>query len=164
MVIALARPDADVHAVDINDAALRLTAVNAALAGATRVRQRRSDLLSTLDGGFDLIVGNPPYLLDRGKRVYRHGGGGLGECLAKLSPTWPAIVLAPGGALLLYTGSAVVDGVHRFRAAVMPKLQEDRLEAIEVELDPDVFGEELLEPAYAEADRIAAVLVTARRP
>ncbi|MBA3599282.1 MAG: methyltransferase [Methylibium sp.] len=30
VVIALARPDADVHAVDINDAALRLTAVNAA--------------------------------------------------------------------------------------------------------------------------------------
>ncbi len=31
------------------------------------------------------------------------------------------------------------------------------------EIDPDVFGEELLEPAYAEADRIAAVLVQARR-
>lgn len=27
-------------------------------------------------------------------------------------------------------------------------------------IDPDVFGEELLEPAYAETDRIAAVLFT----
>ncbi|MEX0707301.1 MAG: hypothetical protein WD078_05010 [Woeseia sp.] len=30
------------------------------------------------------------------------------------------------------------------------------------ELYPDVFGEELAEPAYADADRIAAVLLTAR--
>jgi hypothetical protein len=31
------------------------------------------------------------------------------------------------------------------------------------ELDPDVFGDELDRPAYAAVERIAAVLVTARR-
>ena len=32
------------------------------------------------------------------------------------------------------------------------------------ELDPDVFGEELEEPAYAEAERIAAVALVVQRP
>jgi hypothetical protein len=32
------------------------------------------------------------------------------------------------------------------------------------ELDPDVFGEELLEPAYARAERIAAVSLVVQRP
>lgn len=164
VVVALARPDADVYAVDINDAALRLTAVNAALAGATGVKPRRSDLLSALDGKFDLIVANPPYLLDPGERVYRHGGGGLGEGLSLAIAGLACDRLASGGTLLLYTGSAIVDGVDRFRAAVMMKLREGGLDSSYIELDPDVFGEELLEPAYAEADRIAAVLVTARQP
>ena len=163
VVVALARPDAEVHAVDINDAALRLTAVNAELAGATRLTPHRSNLLAALDGEFDLIVANPPYLLDPGERVYRHGGGGLGEGLSLAIADLACTRLAPGGTLLLYTGSAIVDGVDRFRGAVMPRLREGGVEARYVEVDPDVFGEELLQPAYAEADRIAAVLVTARR-
>ncbi|MNO08237.1 hypothetical protein D3C81_2307910 [compost metagenome] len=32
------------------------------------------------------------------------------------------------------------------------------------ELDPDVFGEELEEAAYAGAERIATVLLTVQRP
>ena len=32
------------------------------------------------------------------------------------------------------------------------------------ELDPDVFGEELEEAAYADAERIAAVALVVRRP
>ena len=43
------------------------------------------------------------------------------------------------------------------------RLQAAGLEWGYHEIDPDVFGEELLEPGYAQADRIAAVLVTARR-
>ena len=42
------------------------------------------------------------------------------------------------------------------------RLQAAGLDCGYREIDPDVFGEELLEPAYAAADRIAAVLVTAR--
>ncbi|MEO7117285.1 MAG: class I SAM-dependent methyltransferase [Caldimonas sp.] len=164
VVVALARLGADVYAVDINDEAVRLTAVNVLLAGATAVKPRRSDLLSALEGDFDLIVANPPYLLDPDERVYRHGGGGLGEGLSLAIAAEASGRLAPGGTLLLYTGSAIVDGGDRFRAMVLPKLSACGLEANYVELDPDVFGEELLEPAYAEADRIAAVLVIGKRP
>ena len=71
--------------------------------------------------------------------------------------------LAPGGTLLLYTGSAVCGGVDGFRALLIARLEAAGLEWDYREIDPDVFGEELLEPAYAGADRIAAVVVTARR-
>lgn len=163
IVIGLARPEAEVFAVDINDAALQLTAVNASLAGAANVATRRSDLLSSLDGEFDLIVANPPYLLDRGERVYRHGGGSLGEGLSLAIAELAGSRLAPGGSLVLYTGSAVVDGADAFRAAVGERLAATGLRWHYREVDPDVFGEELLEPAYAHADRIAAVVVTATR-
>ena len=68
--------------------------------------------------------------------------------------------LAPGGILLLYTGAAVVNGMDPFRDAAAARLAgADAAWAYE-ELDPDVFGEELEGGAYAEADRIAAVLLT----
>ena len=72
--------------------------------------------------------------------------------------------LAPGGTLLLYTGAAIVEGVDPFRTAV-----EERLAAAPGitwsyrEADPDVFGEELSGGAYAAADRIAAVVLTATK-
>lgn len=163
VLVARARPGAEVVAVDINDQALCCTRVNAALAGTANVVARWSDLLTGVDGDFDLIVANPPYLLDRDERVYRHGGGGLGEGLSLAIAGLAATRLAPGGTLLLYTGSAICGGVDRLRALVAARLQAAGLEWGYQEIDPDVFGEELLEPAYAEADRIAAVLVTARR-
>lgn len=163
VVIALARPEADVCAVDINDTALRYTAVNAALAGAERISQRHSNLLDGVDGDFDLIVANPPYLLDAGARTYRHGGGSLGEGLSLAIAGLAGARLAPGGTLILYTGTAIVNGVDGLRAAVAPVLDAAALDWDYRELDPDVFGEELAEPAYARVDRIAAVLLTARK-
>ena len=163
VLIARARPGAEVVAVDINDRALRCTRVNGALAETANVVARRSDLLSDVDGNFDLIVANPPYLLDRDQRVYRHGGGGLGEGLSLAIADLAGTRLAPGGTLLLYTGSAIGGGVDHFRETVTARLQAAGLEWSYREIDPDVFGEELLEPAYAGADRIAAVLVSARR-
>lgn len=163
VLVALARPDAEVMAVDINDLALRFAAVNARLAGAVRIVVRHSDLLRAVDGEFDLIVANPPYLLDAQERTYRHGGGSLGEGLSPAIASLAAARLAPGGTLLLYTGTAIVDGADRFRAAVAPILDATSLKWRCVELDPDVFGEELSEPAYAAADRIAAVLLTVHK-
>jgi methylase of polypeptide subunit release factors len=163
VLVARARTGAEVVAVDINDRALRFTRVNAALANIVNVVARRSDLLTGVDGDFDLIVANPPYLLDGDQRVYRHGGGGLGEGLSLAIAGLAGTRLAPRGTLLLYTGSAICGGVDRFRTLVVARLQAAGLEWGYRELDPDVFGEELLEPAYAGADRIAAVLVTARR-
>jgi hypothetical protein len=45
-------------------AALRLTAINAALAEVANVEVQASDVLQGTDGDFDLIVANPPYMAD----------------------------------------------------------------------------------------------------
>lgn len=163
VVVALEWPLAEVFAVDINDTALRYTAVNARLAGAKRIVTRHSNLLDGVDGDFDLIVANPPYLLDAGERTYRHGGGNFGEGLSLAIAGLAKTRLAPGGTLLLYTGTAIIDGTDRFRTSVVPLLDDDTLEWHYQEIDPDVFGEELEEPAYEDVDRIAAVLLTIRR-
>ena len=47
----------------------------------------------------------------------------------------------------------------RWPKAFAARLDDGRLDWCYEELDPDVFGEELLQPAYAEVDRIAAVLL-----
>jgi methylase of polypeptide subunit release factors len=162
--VLLARdlPGAEVLAVDINPAALRLTRVNAALAGAPVVACR-SDLLGDVDGSFDLIVSNPPYLVDPASRAYRHGGGLLGAGLSLDIVRAACDRLAPGGMLLLYTGAAVVNGDDPFRAAAASQLTAAGLDWTYEEVDPDVFGEELAEGAYRVADRIAAVVLTANK-
>ncbi len=158
VMIARHAPMAQVYAVDINAQALRMAAVNAALAPVGNLRCTRSDLLDGLDGSFDLIAANPPFLLDAGERAYRHGGGGLGEGLSLAIAELALARLAPGGTLLLYTGSAIVDGVDAFAEALGRRVAHAGFDSRYDELDPDIFGEELLEPAYAHADRIAAVL------
>ena len=164
VVVAIERPQAEVFAVDINRKALGYTAINARLAQAEGVSPRHSNLLSGVDGDFDLIVANPPYLLDAEERTYRHGGGSFGEGLSLAIAGLAGERLAPGGTLLLYTGTAIVKGTDGFRTLVAPLLDAAGLEWRYHELDPDVFGEELAEPAYADADRIAAVMLTARKP
>jgi hypothetical protein len=164
VTIACAYPAAMVFAVDINPSALLLTDVNSHLAGAFNVVPLESNLLQALDGEFDLIVSNPPYLLDREKRAYRHGGGDLGTGLS-LAVVGEAISrLAAGGSLLLYTGVAIVNGVDSFRDSVAAMLNASDFQWTYEEIDPDVFGEELDEPAYASSDRIAAVWLRATKP
>ena len=162
VLLARALPGAEILAVDINPAALRLTRVNAALADAP-VTACRSDLLGDVDGQFDLIVANPPYLVDPASRAYRHGGGPLGAELSLDIVGAACDRLAPGGTLLLYTGAAVVNGEDPFRAAAAGQLAAVGLDWTYEEVDPDVFGEELADGAYRGADRIAAVVLTAKK-
>lgn len=163
VVVALARPHAEVFAVDINDRALRFTSVNAKHAGVERIQVCRSNLLGSVDGQFDLIIANPPYMLDSQERAYRHGGGSHGEGLSLAIAALANERLMPGGTLLLYTGTAIINGVDGLRSQIGPILDTTTLAWQYQELDPDVFGEELAEPAYAHADRIAAVLLTIRK-
>lgn len=162
IAVARAFPGATVHAVDINDSALMLTGVNARLARANLVPVR-SDLLSNVEGQFDLIVSNPPYLLDRERRVYRHGGGDFGEGLSLKIVAAAIERLRLGGTLMLYTGSAIVAGIDPFKLAAERLLRAAGLRWTYEELDPDVFGEELDMPAYQRAERIAAVWLCATR-
>ncbi|MES2740964.1 MAG: class I SAM-dependent methyltransferase [Pseudomonadota bacterium] len=171
--ISLARrwPQAQVLALDINQAALHLSTVNAALAQTSNVVARYSDLLSAVEGDVDLIVANPPYLIDRAQRRYRHGGGELGAGLSLAIVQAALTRLNPGGWLMLYTGVAMPrgaaapdSGTDPFRARVAPLLNDAGWRWTYREVDPDVFGEELDEPAYRDTERIAAVWLTAHKP
>lgn len=163
LVIAQARHDAEVLAVDINPRALRMTAVNAELASLDNVSVYQSDILASVEGAFDLIVANPPYMNDDRQRAYRHGGGALGEHLSLriVAESLPRLTL--GGSLVLYTGVAMVAGTDPFLEAVQPLLSSDAYGWTYRELDPDVFGEELDKPGYERVERIAVVALTVTR-
>ncbi|MHA4866559.1 methyltransferase [Duganella sp. PWIR1] len=163
--IALARrfPQAEVIAADINARALALADINMRLAGVSNARSCYSNLLHQLDGQFDLIVANPPYLLDPSERAYRHGGGELGIGLSLQIVRAAIERLAPGGALWLYTGVAMTNGDDPFLRHAAALLDEAGLHWTYEEIDPDVFGEELETPAYASAERIAAVWLVATK-
>ncbi|MBA1292508.1 class I SAM-dependent methyltransferase [Pseudomonas lurida] len=163
LVIARARHDAEVLAVDINPRALRLTAVNAELAGLGNVSAYHSNVLDSVEGEFDLIVANPPYMNDDRQRAYRHGGGALGEQLSVRIVSEALGRLAVGGTLVLYTGAAIVAGEDPFLAAVKPLLGSDAYGWTYRELDPDVFGEELEKPGYERVERIAVVALAVTR-
>jgi len=142
---------------DINPAALRLAEVNSALNEIAKVEFRQSDVLSDVAESADLILCNPPYLVDATHRVYRHGGGTWGFDLSLRIVREALEHLAPGGKLILYTGTPVVGGSDLFFAAVRPLLADRNFRYAEI--DPDVFAEELARPPYDVADRIAVVLL-----
>jgi len=156
---------AQVVLADINPKALRYAAVNAAHA---KVRSEvvQSDVLGSVTGKVDLVIANPPYLVDPGARQYRHGGGKYGEqlsvriCREALS----RLRRDGGGCLLLYTGVAIVDGRDPFLAAVRDELETSDCRYVYEEVDPDVFGSELRQAAYAHAERIAATVLQVAVP
>lgn len=153
----------EVLLADINDKALEFSRTNVLSAGLLNVGVVSSDLLKSVDGDFDLIISNPPYLNDPLGRAYRNGGGPLGSALSLDIANCAKTRLAPGGSLLLYTGAPVVDGKDPFFEAVKRMLEGSDVDWSYEEIDPDVFGEELDTEAYGAADRIAAVVLIARR-
>lgn len=140
--------------LDINEQALEFSRANAAINGLT-VEPLLSDLLGALPQDPDLIVSNPPYLVDAKHRAYRDGGGAWG-CELPLRIVKAALErLRPGGKLLLYTGTPIVEGRDIFYEELAPLLRATRHTIRYEEIDPDVFGEELENPPYDRAERIA---------
>ena len=155
---------ADIVLADINRKALAFSAINAAINDVAWARAIFSDILDGVEGEADLIVANPPYLVDEEQRLYRHGGGRLGIALAQRITAEGLARLTPGGRLILYTGTPLIAGVDAFFDSIQPLLQLHCSHVSYEEIDPDVFGEELERQAYVDADRIAAVgLVATKR-
>jgi len=149
--------------VDINQVALSFAAANAAACGV------HIDLLNGghIPDGADLVIANPPYLMDQGHRSYRDGGTLLG---GELSLDWARQALkrmSPGGVLLMYTGAAFMNGSAPLLDAIQALCLDATSSLQTCEIDPDVFGEELCSSMYGDVERIAAVGVRvqkARRP
>jgi methylase of polypeptide subunit release factors len=141
---------------DINTTALRYASINCRI-NDIQATFREADLFDGMDGPIDVIVANPPYLVDPENRLYRHGGGTHGAELSLRIVREGIAALSPGGALLLYTGSCIVRGNDLMRDAIQAATRDARFEVTYAELDPDVFGEELSLAGYDDVDRIAVV-------
>ncbi|MDR7048958.1 methylase of polypeptide subunit release factors [Duganella sp. 3397] len=161
--VARAHPQADVWAVDVNPAALALTALNAQLARRDNIQLAHSDVLTAVAGQFDLIVANPPFMVDDDQRTYCHGGGALGEGLSHAIVDSAIERLAPGGRLVLYTCVAIIDGADPFCQQAGARLDAAGMQWQYRELDPDVFGGELGDDIHRNTDRIAAIALVATR-
>jgi release factor glutamine methyltransferase len=118
LAVALAseRPGARITATDISSNALEVARRNALRHGvADRIQFRCADLLDGLEGPFDLIACNPPYVAERDRRglqpeVRDHEpgvalfGGADGFHLVERLVDGAAVHLRPGGFLLYEFG------------------------------------------------------------
>lgn len=156
IVAATLCPGARVWMTDVNPKALRLAGVNARAAGVA-IRAVESDTLDSVPGTIDLALANPPYIIDPAGRTYRDGGAMYGGQVSVDMARMAVERLAPGGRLILYTGSAIVRGKDLLAAALATLADATDCSLRYRELDPDMFGEELENAAYAEVDRIAVV-------
>ena len=163
ILIASTFPDSEVVAVDVNDEALYLARINIEAASINNIRLVHSNLLNNVEGNFDLIIANPPFLLDPSERTYRHGGGELGSGLSLDIVDTALKRLNPEGVLLLYTGVAIVNGYDAFLEAVNLKLKLASFIYEYTEIDPDIFGEELVNKEYMLVDRVAAILLLVQK-
>lgn len=151
----------EIALLDINQRAVEFAATNIALNAIPFTAAQHSDILSAWSGHADLIVANPPYLVDSEFRAYRHGGGDWGASLSVRILEQALSHLSPAGHLLLYTGTAIVEGQDKFLETARPVLERTVRYRYD-EIDPDVFGEELDKWPYDQADRIATVMLHVR--
>lgn len=163
IVAAGKAPGAELLLTDVNPTALRYARINAAQSG-VRVRTLLGDGLADAPQGLQAVLANPPYIAAT-DQTYSDGGGMHG---GRISLDWARQALArlaPGGRLLLYTGSAILDGGgDPLREALAELAAANRAGFSYREIDPDVFGEELERETYADVERIAAVGCVIARP
>ena len=153
--IAIARlcTGARITCVDMNSRANEYARANAA-AAEVEVEFVQSDRLPS---GADLVIANPPYMMDARSRTYRDGGQLLGGAVALDWVRHALSNMARGGQILLYTGAAYVDGGSPLVAALEEECRSAGAQMIVEEIDPDVFGEELDEAPYRMSNGSRAV-------
>ncbi|HYG47241.1 MAG TPA: methyltransferase [Allosphingosinicella sp.] len=149
-------PGTCLTATDINPLALRFARINARHAG-VELETVETSGLDGVEGAVDLVIANPPFVADPARRLYRDGGAMHG---ARLSLDWALAAarrIEAGGAMLLYTGSAIVAGRDGLREALEEGLPGLGCSLRYTEIDPDIFGELLEQPGYEDVERVAAV-------
>lgn len=149
-------PGARLVLVDANREALRLARINARIAGLS-VETVEADRIDAVPGDLELLIANPPFIMDASGRTYRHGGAMIGAALSRDWALAAAARLGPDGRVLLYTGSAIVDGRDGLREALEAGLGPLGCVMRYQEIDPDIFGEQLDCDGYQQVERIAAV-------
>jgi release factor glutamine methyltransferase len=142
VALATERRAARISATDISDAALEIARQNAARHGvADQITLLRTSLLQDVDGPFDLIVANPPYVPSSARTtlapdvkdfepetaLFGHGADGLDEVRALLAQA-PAR-LVPGGWLLMEFGygqaAAVSDAARAVSGLTFEEILRD---------------------------------------
>jgi len=118
-------PSAELHAVDVSEEALALARQNAEQLGAhDRIHFSEGHLLQKIEGLFDLIVGNLPYIatseraqlapeVQHDPPIALYGGAAGDELIRELIATAPPH-LRPGGLLALEIGHDQAEGLGRF--------------------------------------------------
>jgi methylase of polypeptide subunit release factors len=163
IMAARSAPSLQVVLSDINQGALAMARVNAMLAGVD-VEVIKSDVLNDIEGRVDAVISNPPYLNDPPHRSYRDGGGAYGGALTARIVSEALERLSRDGSrgrLLVYSGAAITAADDALLRTLEPILHAHEAEYRYEEIDPDVFGTELLSPGYADVERIAAVFLNA---
>lgn len=163
IVAARLYPELRISMTDINPAALHLARINATAAGVAAAYVL-SDDLGAVDQPIDIALANPPYIIDDAGRDYRDGGDMHGARVALDMAAAAIERLSPDGRFILYTGSAIVDGEDALRNALHDLARAQGCTLRYEEIDPDMFGEELAKPAYADVERIAIVGAVVTRP
>ena len=154
------RPSDRITLVDINARALKLATINAGVAS-IRAEILQSD---SIPDGAEVVIANPPYMMDPAARAYRNGGPLWGGAVALAWATSALERMAVGGVMLLYTGAAYVNGEAPLLHELEMACSDAGASFLAEEIDPDIFGDELKHPSYARAERLAAIGVVIRRP
>jgi len=147
---------------DVNPRAVAFAKANGAHAGVEVTCVQTSDL-DGLGGPLAMVIANPPFIADNDGPTYRNGGDMHGAGLSYRWAVAAAAELSVGGVALIYTASAIIDGEDRLKQALQAAFVGPELRLSYREIDPDIFGDELARPAYANVERIAAVGVKIER-
>jgi release factor glutamine methyltransferase len=144
--LAAAWPSAVVTLADVSPDALALARENAELLGLTKVTFRESPLFSAIDGDYDLIVANLPYIPEKDR-----------------SSLTPEVMHDP--ALALFSGDDGLDLIRLFCAQVKPFVRPGGLVAMEIGHDQaDITAALLRSAGLAEVTVMKDISGIARFP
>ncbi len=154
--------------LDLNPAALALASINAEAAGYRKIKFIESDLFKAVADrkDVDLIISNPPYIASTqgdGTPMYADGGDSGLQLPLRIAEEGLDL-LDVGGILIIYTG-VPISIFHPEEDKFLERLKGltiGEILAYEI-IHPDVFGEELDYPAYAEVGRIQVVGAVVRK-